>query len=60
MPWKSDLQKMNPIPEKPKGKKAKELNSKSNQPSLAAFLNKGGKSDKSSKSPSPSKQKIQA
>jgi hypothetical protein len=46
MPWKSDLQKMNPLPEKPKGKKGKEANSAANQPSLAAFLNKGPKLDK--------------
>jgi hypothetical protein len=58
MPWKSDLQKMNPLPEKPKGKKGKEANSAANQPSLAAFLNKGPKFDKLSKSPSPTKQKV--
>jgi hypothetical protein len=27
MPWKSDLEKMNPIPEKTKGSKGKEANS---------------------------------
>ena len=27
MPWKSDLEKMNPIPEKTKGRKGKEANS---------------------------------
>jgi hypothetical protein len=26
MPWKSDLEKMNPIPEKTKGRKGKETN----------------------------------
>jgi hypothetical protein len=29
MPWKSDLEKMNPVPEKVKGKKGKEGNSSS-------------------------------
>lgn len=60
MPWKSDLEKMNPIPEKTKCRKGKEANSVSggiSQPSLAAFLTKQGsvKADKQLKSPSPTK-----
>jgi hypothetical protein len=43
MPWKTDLEKLAPVPEKVKGRKGKEKNSSSggiSQPSLAAFLTK--------------------